>query len=103
MDASLGALDTDTRLRTGLKMTAQAFPDIASQTTKAVAHRWLDDPWAQGAFAAFAPGQMTALLPVIARPEGRVHFAGEHTSDFTGWMEGAFRSGERAAQEILMG
>jgi len=33
------------------------------------------------------------------RAEGRVHFAGEHTS--TGWMDGALESGYRAAREIL--
>jgi monoamine oxidase len=37
----------------------------------------------------------------MARPEGRVHFAGEHLSPWTGWMEGALFSGERVAEEIL--
>jgi monoamine oxidase len=30
-----------------------------------------------------------------------MHFAGEHTSPWTGWMEGALESGERAAREVL--
>ena len=51
--------------------------------------------------AAFGPGQMTALLPDLARSEGRMHFAGEHTSAWCGWMEGALESAERAAREIL--
>jgi len=36
----------------------------------------------------------------IVRPEGRIHFAGEHTSVFTASMEGAIESGARAAREI---
>jgi len=36
----------------------------------------------------------------IVGPEGRVHFAGEHTSPWSGWMEGALESGLRAAREV---
>ena len=46
---------------------------------------------------------MTGWVPAIGRPEGPVHFAGEHLSPWTGWMEGALWSGERAASEILGG
>ena len=35
------------------------------------------------------------------RAEGRVHFAGEHTSLWIAYMNGALESGERAASEIL--
>jgi monoamine oxidase len=41
------------------------------------------------------------MMPDIARPEEHVHFAGEHTSSWMGWMEGALESGDRAAREIL--
>jgi monoamine oxidase len=44
---------------------------------------------------------MTAFMPELARPEDRLHFAGEHTSSWNSWMEGALESGERAAREIL--
>jgi len=36
----------------------------------------------------------------IERPEGRVHFAGEHTSAWPYWMQGALQSGLRAAKEV---
>lgn len=61
---------------------------------------WDDDEWARGAYAWYKPGQMESLLPHVARPEGRVHFAGEHASSLFGWMQGAFESGLRAAQEV---
>jgi monoamine oxidase len=40
---------------------------------------------------------------LIAAPLGRVHFAGEHTAGaWAGLMEGALRSGARAADEVLL-
>ena len=44
---------------------------------------------------------MTVLGPVIALPEGRLHFCGEHTDAWQGTLEGAVRSGRRAAAEVL--
>lgn len=61
---------------------------------------WDEDEWARGGYAWFKPGQIFSLMPYIARPEGRVHFAGEHTSAWPGYMQGALESGVRAAGEI---
>jgi monoamine oxidase len=56
--------------------------------------------WGHGGYSEFRPGQMTTWLPLTERPEGPVHFAGEHTSLLAGTMEGALESGQRAAQEV---
>jgi monoamine oxidase len=85
----------------GVDLVADAFPAIRAEFEKGVAYRWSSDPWARGAFAQFRPGQMTSLLPALAAPEDGIHFAGEHTSPWTGWMEGAIESGERVAREVL--
>jgi monoamine oxidase len=61
---------------------------------------WDEDEWARGAYAWYRPGQMSTLLPHVARAEGRIHFAGEHASSTFGWMQGAIESGNRAAREI---
>ena len=61
---------------------------------------WDADPWARGDYAWFAPGEMRAFLPHLARAEGRIHFAGDHTSLWPGWMQGALASGRRAADEV---
>ena len=37
----------------------------------------------------------------MATPAGRMHFAGEHTTDLQTGMEGALESAERAAFEVL--
>lgn len=53
-----------------------------------------------GGFALFNPGQEKRYYEVIKRPEGRIHFAGEHTSLDHRWIEGAVESAIRVAGEI---
>lgn len=62
---------------------------------------WDDDEWARGGYAYFHPGFDPLLREWLARPAGRVVFAGEHTSvKWQGYINGAVESGERAAAEI---
>jgi monoamine oxidase len=64
---------------------------------------WHLDGWSQGTAVAYAPGQVNRFQAALRRPLGRVHFAGEHTDAFAGTMEGAVRSGLRAAEAIARG
>ena len=62
---------------------------------------WDHDPWARGGYAYFDPGFDPLLRGWLARPAGRIVFAGEHTSiKSQGYMNGAVESGLRAAAEI---
>ena len=62
---------------------------------------WEDDCWARGGYAYFDPGFDPAWRDLLARPHGRIVFAGEHTSvRWQGYMNGAVESGQRAAAEI---
>ena len=56
--------------------------------------------FAGGAFALFEPSQQSLLYQHIIAPEGRLHFAGEHTSLCHAWIQGAIESGLRAALEV---
>jgi monoamine oxidase len=85
----------------GISLAAEAFPAVRTEVEKTVVQQWAAERWSRGSFVAFRPGQMSAIMPDIAQPEDRLHFAGEHTSSWMGWMEGALESGERAAREIL--
>lgn len=58
---------------------------------------WDDEPWSRGAQSLLEYVPDLALADLQA-PEGRIHFAGEHTSD--GWMDGTLASAERVAGEI---
>lgn len=61
---------------------------------------WQNDEFAGGAFALTEPYQ-EAHDEDIRRPDGRLHFAGEHTSlNYHRWIEGAVESGLRAAWEV---
>jgi monoamine oxidase len=62
---------------------------------------WLTDSLALGAYAAFAPGEVTAHWATLRQPVGRLYFAGEHTTVHQGYMEGAVESGQRVAEEII--
>ena len=62
---------------------------------------WEDDPWARGGYAFFHHEFDPRLREWLARPFGRIFFAGEHTSiKWQGDMNGAVESGQRAAAEI---
>ena len=62
---------------------------------------WESDPLARGGYAFFDPSFDPALREWLARPAGRLFFAGEHTSiRWQGYMNGAVESGRRAAAEI---
>ncbi len=65
-------------------------------------HSWTTFPYSAGAFAMFRPEQSLEFAFSVARPEGRVFFAGEHTSDLHGWVEGAVQSAVRVADEVNM-
>jgi monoamine oxidase len=96
----LAAMTSRERLNFTVGQMERILPAIREYYEGGSSVCWDEDEWARGAYAWFKPGQMESLLPYIARPEGRVHFAGDHTSPWPGWMNGALQSGARAAREI---
>lgn len=76
------------------------FPQLKDEDVEAFWYKcWDHDPWARGAYPVFTSEQFLSIQE-LGRAEGRLHFAGEHTSRYSAWMEGALRSGNRAAREI---
>ncbi len=65
-----------------------------------ISKSWTLDPYALGGFAIFQATQEPELQPHIVKPEGRIYFAGEHTTLYHGWIQGAIESGIRSAAEI---
>lgn len=66
-----------------------------------VLHAWADDPYVLGAYSSWDPASWRRRA-VLAEPVGRLAFAGEHTAgEHHGTMEGALRSGRRAAGQAL--
>ena len=66
-------------------------------------HEWAKDQWAQGCPCPVSPpGLMTKFGHALRRPEGKVHFVGTETAfEWKGYMDGAIRSGERGAKEVV--
>lgn len=96
----LAAMTASERLRFTVQQTELLFPRLREHYEGGASVCWDEEEWTRGAYAWFAPGQMKTLLPHLATPEGRVHFAGDHTSPWPGWMNGALQSGHRAAREV---
>lgn len=64
---------------------------------------WSSEPWTRGCPGGFtAPGVLLDYGDAIREPIGRIHWAGSETATYwNGYMDGAVRSGERAAKEVL--
>jgi len=97
---ALAAVAPDARDGEALARMSRLLPGLEKHVTASIVKVWAEDPWAGGAYLQFLPGQLYDLKPHFARPEGRIHFAGDHTSHLPGWMQGALASGHRAAEEI---
>lgn len=72
----------------------QVYDEFMSGISKS----WTLDPYALGGFALFQAGQESELQPVIVKPEGRIYFAGDHTTLYHGWIQGAIESGVRGGR-----
>jgi monoamine oxidase len=96
----LTALDEAERVRVAVENVDKVFPGFHDNFEGATSKCWEQDRYARGAYACFKPGQMIEMYPQVGKPEGRIFFAGEHTSAACAWMQGALESGTRVAREI---
>lgn len=86
-----------------LDVFARCFGDRARSPKDYVELSWASEHWTGGCYEGFMPpGVLTSYGPVLREPVGRIHWAGTETSEYwTGYLDGAVRSGERAAKEVL--
>ena len=94
------AMKEQDRINFVLEEMEKVLPGIRENFEGGVSKCWDEDEWERGASSWYKPGQMQEFWPHVARPEGRVHFAGDHTSPWIRWMQGALFSGIRAAKEV---
>jgi monoamine oxidase len=68
-----------------------------------IEHDWTAEEWTRGCYGAhFPPGTWTQYGPALRRAVGRLHWAGTETAtEWSGYMDGAVQSGQRAAAEVL--
>ncbi len=82
---------------------AALFGARARQPEEYLEKSWSADPFVRGGYSGYAPpGVLSSLGHALATPIGRIHWAGTETAtEFQGYIEGAIRSGERAADEVI--
>ncbi len=82
---------------------ARLFGPEAAQPGIYLETAWAEEEWSRGGpVCSFAPGALAQYGEALRRPTGRVHWAGAETATvWCGYMDGAVRSGERAAEEVL--
>jgi monoamine oxidase len=98
----LDAASADEVKAAGLDSFTKLFGDKAAKPVLTALQRWDNEVWSGGGPVGIAPpGVLTEYGPALRTPCGPVHWAGTETSDiWTGYMDGAVRSGERVAKEV---
>lgn len=100
---SAGRLKPEARRELVLEGMAKMVGRSALQATDYIETDWSAEEWTRGAYGAtFGIGGLTRFGPDLRRPVGPIHWA---CSDNAGvghmHMEGAVRSGEGAAEEVV--
>ncbi|WP_088012237.1 flavin monoamine oxidase family protein [Gottfriedia acidiceleris] len=98
---TLSSLTEEERIQYALRDLSKIWGNqVYSEYVTGTSFSWSQNPFSVGAFTFFEPGQEEELNSSISSPEGRLHFAGEHTSRSHAWIQGAIESGIRAANEV---
>ncbi|GLX79754.1 hypothetical protein tinsulaeT_30940 [Thalassotalea insulae] len=96
----LDTMDVEQQIANVHSRWQHVFPELDSYLLTNHIHSWQQEVWTGSAYASPTNLQDSALSAYIGLVEGRIHFAGEHASNFHGWIQGAIASGIRAANEI---
>jgi monoamine oxidase len=99
----LDAMAASDRRQAVLGALVARYGPRAARPSDFVETAWWSEPWSRGCSVAhLPPGILTCYGPLLRRPSGRVHWAGTETATVShGAIDGAIRSGERAAAEVL--
>ena len=101
--ARVEELGVDERRKAVLDALTTRFGPKAASPVEFIETPWWKEPWTRGcSMAHLPPGYLTRYGSLLREPFERVHWAGTETSTTShGAIDGAVRSGERAAAEVL--
>jgi monoamine oxidase len=96
-------LSQEDRKEVVLEQFTKFYGEKASKPIFYIDKSWAEEEFTRGCYAGVMPtGAWTSLGKHLREPVGNIHWAGTETSDvWNGYIEGAIRSGERVAKEIL--
>jgi len=99
----IDALDAGERRQLVLDAMVERFGPRAASPAEFVETAWWHEQWTRGcSMAHWSPGILTRYGSLLRAPFGRIHWAGTETATTSyGAIDGAIRSGDRAASEIL--
>jgi monoamine oxidase len=96
------AKDPDVRRAAVLAGLTELFGKRARTPTAYLEDDWSRDGWTTGCVSPVPRNVLTRFGHALRTPVGRVHWAGTETSEvWCGYMDGAVRSGERVAAEVI--
>jgi monoamine oxidase len=97
-----GKLPPEERKELILSVFAKFFGPRAADPEEYVERDWAAEEWSRGCYGGrFGTGVWTGYGKALREPVGRIHWAGTETAEvWNGYMDGAVRSGERAAREV---
>ncbi|PVZ96362.1 oxidoreductase [Amnibacterium flavum] len=98
-----GPTDAESRRDAFLAAAVLLFGARAADPLEYLEFDWMSEEFARGCYSGhLAPGTWTRYGPALTESVGPIHWAGTETAgEWTGYMEGAVRSGERVAAEVL--
>jgi monoamine oxidase len=96
-------MDADKRRELALACFAKYFGERALHPAEYIEQDWTAEEFSRGCYGGrMGTGVWTRYAQALSEPVGRIHWAGTETADvWNGYMDGAVRSGERAAEEAL--
>jgi monoamine oxidase len=99
-----GKLPPEERKELVLSVFAKFFGPGAAEPDEYVERDWAAEEWSRGCYGGrFGTGVWTGYGEALREPVGRIHWAGTETAEvWNRYMDGAVRSGERAAREVLL-
>ncbi|MDB5472227.1 MAG: hypothetical protein JWR84_3787 [Caulobacter sp.] len=93
--------DKATRQAVAVEALVDYFGPLAASPIGYEDNDWCQEPWTWGYVGSMGPGTMTRFGAALREPVGPIHWAGTETAtEFAGYIEGALRSGSRAAGEV---
>jgi monoamine oxidase len=96
-------MSPDERRAAVLGVFGRLFGERALAPEQYVERSWAEERWTRGCYGCYmTPGGWTSYGSALRPPIGPIHWAGAETATiWNGYMDGAVRSGERAAREAL--
>ena len=95
-----GRLTPENRLEAAMSSGERIHQDYRTLVSRGISVCWHKIPHSQGAWADWSLDARNLNYQILNRPDGAIHFAGEHLSYLTGWQEGAVLSAHGAVRSI---